>query len=57
MSGLMNYFYQKLGTVTQEMEQTQFGIYFVFSFIRSIRVVNMIDGEREGDPFIDLTQI
>ena len=57
MSGLMNYFYQKLGTVTQEMEQTQFGIYFVFSFIRSIKVVNMIDGEREGDPFIDLTQI
>ena len=40
ISGLMNFFYGIDGNVTEEMEKTQLGIYFVFSFIRSINVLN-----------------
>ena len=57
MSGVMNYFYESLGQVTEEMERTQFGIYLVFAFIRTIKVINLMNGESDDDPFIDVTQI
>ena len=37
------------------MEKTQFGIYFVFSFIRTIKVINQMNGESDDDPFIDVS--
>ena len=42
MSELMRYFYNELGTVTDEMEQTQFGINFIFSFVRTIKMINKL---------------
>lgn len=42
MSNLMRYFYNELGEVTDEMEQTQYGINFVLSFIKSVTVYNII---------------
>ena len=46
ISMLMHYFYNDLGEVTEEMEQTQLGIAFVLSFIRRIK---LIDPLLEGD--------
>ena len=57
MGMLMHYFYGSLGEVTQEMEQTQFGINFVMSFIHSVRVVDPMKGETDSDPFVDLWEL
>lgn len=43
MSNMTNHFYQELGPVTDEMEQTQYGINFVLSFIKSVNVSNKYD--------------
>ena len=57
VSGLMHHFYGSLGEVTEEMERTQFGINFVFSFIKTIRIVNPVAGPRPDDPYIQLDEL
>lgn len=47
MSNLMTHFYSNMGSVTEEMERTQFGINFVMSFIREIAMENLSTGEIE----------
>lgn len=55
MSSLMRYFYSELGTVTEEMERTQFGLDFVLSFIKKVSVTNAISGQVEAE--VDLTSL
>lgn len=55
MSGMMRYFYNYMGEVTEELERTQFGINFLFSFIKSVKVVNLVNGHVDAE--IDMTQI
>lgn len=43
MSLLMRHFYSDMGNITEEMERTQFGINFVMSFVKSIRVTNSLN--------------
>ena len=43
MSMLTRSFYGDLGNVTEEMERTQFGINFVLSFVKGIRVFSIMD--------------
>lgn len=57
MSKLYHYFYEELGEVTEEMEQTQFGITFVLSFIKKVRVFNGLSGEDGPEAQIDLTSV
>lgn len=45
MSRLMHHFYACLGEVTDEMEQTQFGLNFIFAFIKGLKVFNATNGE------------
>ena len=55
MSSLYNWFYTQLGEVTEEMENTQFGINFVLAFIKRIKVLDLVHGNEQAE--IDLTQI
>lgn len=47
MQKLNRHFYSSLGFVTDEMEQTQFGINFLFAFIKGIKVMNIFTDEME----------
>ena len=53
MSNLMTHFYSNMGEVTEEMERTQFGINFVMSFIREIKMDNISTGETETEINLD----
>lgn len=55
VSILNKYFYNDLGNVTEEMEQTQYGINFILSFVKHVSVINNISGEMEAE--IDLEQL
>lgn len=55
MSSLYRHFYNDLGEVTEEMEQTQFGIDFVIAFVKRIRVLDPVKMQVQAD--IDLTQL
>lgn len=55
MSMLMKYFYSELGEITQEVEQTQYGINLVLAFIKKISVFNSMDGEDMAT--VDLTEL
>ena len=55
MSSLMYHFYEELGNVTEEMEQTQFGIDFVMAFIKKVSVLNSISNQLEAE--VDLTKL
>lgn len=54
---LMNHsFYRDLEDVSEEMERTQYGIQFIMSFIKSIRIFSIMDAEH-AECEIDLTKI
>ena len=55
ISNMDNHFYGNLGQVTEEMEQTQYGINLLMSFVKKIKMINSISGDEELD--IDLTSI
>ena len=56
-SKLFHFFYEELGTVTEEMERTQFGIDFVMSFVKRITVYERFSGSNEPSADIDLTAV
>lgn len=55
VSSLMDFFYGIDGEVTEEMEKTQLGIYYVFTFIRSLKVTNPLSPE--SDAFLNLDSL
>lgn len=55
MSMLMRHFYNDLGEVTEQMEQTQYGINFVLGFIKRITVSNSFDGSDKVS--LDLSKV
>lgn len=55
MSRLYEYFYSQLGVVTEEMEQTQFGINFVLTFVKRVKVLDALQTEVQAE--IDLTEV
>jgi hypothetical protein len=48
VSIMYRHFYNELGTVTEQMEQTQLGIHYILSFVRSVDVVNEMSGQVEA---------
>lgn len=55
VSQLTNHFYADLGDVTEEMEQTQFGMHWVFSFIKKVSVFNSFTDELEFE--LDMAEL
>lgn len=55
VSMLNKHFYNDLGSVTEEMEQTQYGINYILSFVKHVSVVNNFSNELEAE--IDLEQL
>ena len=55
MSLMTHQFYENMENITEEMERTQFGINFVLSFVKKIRVFNiMYESESEPEAELDL---
>jgi hypothetical protein len=57
MSKLMHYFYEELGVVTEEMEQTQFGINLVLAFVKKVVVYRGLDATHTPEASVDLEAI
>lgn len=55
ISTLNRHFYNDLGNVTEEMEQTQYGIDFVLSFVKDISFKSNFSDEQ--DAFVDLEKL
>ena len=49
MSSLYKFFYNDIGEITEEVEQTQFGINYVLAFIKGITVYNGKTGDVIAD--------
>lgn len=57
MSKLYHYFYEEIGEVTEDMEKTQFGITYVMTFVRKVRVFNILSESDTPEAEIDLWNV
>jgi hypothetical protein len=49
------HFYNDLGTVTEEMEQTQYGIHYVLSFVKKVAFRSAYSNEVDAE--VDLEEL